>query len=85
MSVLLSHAPRGFQKFLLGDMNVESRPDFQDSDMCEKWDSLLASTSSRNLVPALPQGRDVVSRIPKGLSALVSDHSYIDHCFIPLT
>ena len=84
LNYLLTFAPRGNQKFVIGDLNVEGRESKQDDDAYEKWALLTASMDAANLVAGLPMDDSLVTRRPRGLSALMSDPSYIDHCFIPV-
>ena len=71
VSLLLSGTPRGYQKHVVGDLNVEGKLSAENDESREKWTHMNACLSAVNLTSALPHTDDAITRRPSGANALL--------------
>ena len=82
LNLLLSNAPVGHSRYVLGDLNVEGRVSVKNDEDRDKWAHMLLAIEAVNLSSGIEIDDLSVTRRPRGLSALPTEASCIDHCFV---
>ena len=83
LQLLLSRLPKQALLYLVGDMNVELRPELQTSNDKDRAATLLSMCDGLSLSPMLEIVSTLETRRPTGLSSLLHSPSCIDMGFVP--
>ena len=80
---LIEGKPPTHLLYVSGDFNVEFRPHAQTSGEHEKADLLQSTMTGLGLSMGFQPTRDIVTRVPSGLSALINSPSLLDMGYVP--